>query len=219
MENFIYISSDNNLNERINNIENFLRNNNLGYDTFLKYQGPYTKDNIDDILDDWTPLTYNSYHGYLSSVKKLVNMGADVNKQYNNQFPLLCAAKNNQYQIFNYLVENGANILDVYDYFPYEDNEINKIISTNLINNIIKDNINDQIYQKLLIFFIKNNDFDNIKKLVEMGINLKKLDLTHTFKKDNQIALGIYKYLLNHGAAGQTYINSNEIRIHFINFE
>ena len=56
-----------------------------------------------------TPLAAAVAKGDLDAVKKFIEYGADVNEKSNGMTPLMVAARYNQVEIINFLLENGAN--------------------------------------------------------------------------------------------------------------
>jgi len=56
-----------------------------------------------------TPLAAAVAKGDIDTVKKFIEYGADVNEKSNGMTPLMIAARYNQVEIINLLLENGAN--------------------------------------------------------------------------------------------------------------
>ncbi|MFL9844008.1 ankyrin repeat domain-containing protein [Flavobacterium rhizosphaerae] len=57
-----------------------------------------------------TPLAVAIAKGDIEAVKKFIEYGVDVNESSNGMTPLMVAARYNQAEIINLLVENGANL-------------------------------------------------------------------------------------------------------------
>lgn len=56
-----------------------------------------------------TPLAAAVAKGDLDAVKKFIEYGADINEKSNGMTPLMVAARYNQVEIINFLLEKGAN--------------------------------------------------------------------------------------------------------------
>ncbi|WP_317163834.1 ankyrin repeat domain-containing protein [Flavobacterium phycosphaerae] len=59
-------------------------------------------------MDPNSPLCTAIYKGDLTTVKKFVEYGADVNEESNGMTPLMFAARYNKVDIIKYLLEKGA---------------------------------------------------------------------------------------------------------------
>jgi len=57
-----------------------------------------------------TPLAAAIAKGDVDAVKKFIEYGADVNEKSNGMTPLMIAARYNQVEIINILLEKGANL-------------------------------------------------------------------------------------------------------------
>lgn len=58
------------------------------------------------------PLHLSVINGDLETVKKLIELGADVNKKWNGMTPAMFAARHNRVDILKVLIANGANLKD-----------------------------------------------------------------------------------------------------------
>lgn len=59
-----------------------------------------------------TPLVTAIFHGDVSTVKKFIEYGVNVNEKSNGVTPLMYAARFNKVEIIEILILNGANIND-----------------------------------------------------------------------------------------------------------
>jgi ankyrin repeat protein len=57
-----------------------------------------------------SPFCMSIVKGDIETVKKLIELGADVNKKSNGMTPAMYAAKFNKVEILKLLVEHGANV-------------------------------------------------------------------------------------------------------------
>lgn len=57
-----------------------------------------------------SPFHLSIVKGDLETVKKLIELGADVNKKWNGLTPAMYAAKFNRTEVLSVLIENGANL-------------------------------------------------------------------------------------------------------------
>lgn len=57
-----------------------------------------------------TPLAHAIVKGDVVAVKKFIGYGIDINEKSNDMTPLMIAARYNQVEIINLLLENGANL-------------------------------------------------------------------------------------------------------------
>jgi len=57
-----------------------------------------------------TPLAVAIAKGDLTSVKAFISYGADINEKSNDMTPLMLAARYNQVEIINLLLQNGASV-------------------------------------------------------------------------------------------------------------
>ncbi len=57
-----------------------------------------------------TPLAIAISKGDVATVKKLINYGIDINQKSNGMTPLMIAARYNQVEIINLLLEKGAKL-------------------------------------------------------------------------------------------------------------
>lgn len=56
------------------------------------------------------PLHLSVIKGDLETVKKLLELGADVNERWKGKTPAILAARQNRVEILKYLIANGANL-------------------------------------------------------------------------------------------------------------
>jgi len=61
------------------------------------------------VMDPNSPLCTAIFKGDLTTVKKFIEYGADVNEVSNGMTPLMYAARYNKVEIIKYLLEKGAN--------------------------------------------------------------------------------------------------------------
>ena len=57
-----------------------------------------------------TPLAIAIAKGDVTSVKAFISYGADINEKSNDMTPLMLAARYNQVEIINLLLQNGASV-------------------------------------------------------------------------------------------------------------
>ena len=57
-----------------------------------------------------TPLAVAISKGDIATVKKLINYGIDINQRSNDMTPLMIAARYNQVEIINLLLDKGAKL-------------------------------------------------------------------------------------------------------------
>lgn len=58
------------------------------------------------------PLHLSVIKGDLETVKKLIELGADVNRKWNGMTPAMFAARHNRVEILKVLIAEGANLKD-----------------------------------------------------------------------------------------------------------
>jgi ankyrin repeat protein len=74
-----------------------------------------TTNNFENTTDKVEVLDSSPFHlsivkGDLETVKKLIELGADVNEKWNGLTPAMYAAKFNRTDVLNVLIESGANL-------------------------------------------------------------------------------------------------------------
>ncbi|MEW7290987.1 ankyrin repeat domain-containing protein [Aquimarina sp. 2304DJ70-9] len=70
----------------------------------------YDNHNYDLVTVQTSPFCMAIVKGDTETVKKLIDLGSDVNKKSNGMTPLMFAARYNRVDIIKLLVEKGANI-------------------------------------------------------------------------------------------------------------
>lgn len=61
-------------------------------------------------IGESSPFHMSIVKGDIATVKKLINLGTDVNKKWNGLTPVMYAAKYNRTEILELLIDNGANL-------------------------------------------------------------------------------------------------------------
>jgi len=123
-----------------------------------------------------TPLLIAAYKKHLDTVKLLVNAGANVNYTTNTGLNVLSyAAMNSDFDMYKYLVENGAKIglgPDILVPFTSDNQDWVKYI----INHGVNPNAKVYSNMPLLIFCAKNNLQKSAITLLELGANPNETD-------------------------------------------
>ena len=69
-----------------------------------------TQNSLEFVKPSVSPFCMSIVKGDIETVKKLIELGADVNEKSNGMTPAMYAAKFNRVDILKVLVENGANL-------------------------------------------------------------------------------------------------------------
>lgn len=69
-----------------------------------------TNSAIETAVKEKSPFHMSIVKGDVELVKKLIDLGADVNKKWNGLTPAMYAAKYNKTDVLEILIDNGANL-------------------------------------------------------------------------------------------------------------
>ena len=120
-----------------------------------------------------TPLIYAVIANKLSVTKVLVGMGAQINtSNYKGISPLYIAMKNNNKDLFDYLIAKGGDGGDINLLMLAIEENNSKIIESLINNNSFDVGLTLTNGDNLIHFAAKNNSADAIKLLIEAGVDL-----------------------------------------------
>ncbi|XP_062594933.1 ankyrin-1-like [Saccostrea cucullata] len=127
----------------------------------------------------FTPLTASCYMGFTSAMRKLVEMGANVNlKDENESTPLVLACRFGVSSDVEYLIEKGASLHLGSPQFPLIAAVMGKNVKTVefLLQNNVNVNKSNEKEKTALYYAAKLGSLDIVKLLVEHGAQVNKTD-------------------------------------------
>ena len=151
-------------------------------------------------------LTAAVYEDIPSLANILIQEGADVNAKYEGSVPLIhLAIREQSYEMFDLLIENGVNIRAEDDYGNQPLDLVLNYFDTRMLKELIKKGITiEELSEKDVLYrAVYENRIDMAKYLIDKGLKINKTNesgespLTRAVIEDNQ---EMVKMLLDNGA-------------------